>query len=128
MPDEESPEHKAHMKIIDRAIKRRRSGRPADVVDRIRVIDVAKADALRDRMRAAGVLGRPARERPLTDDDFRQVTLPVIHWQAIMVDELAAQQGITPEKFMSAILQEGLYEAFLEFNAQRQEAIRRSRP
>ena len=124
--DEESPEHKAHMKIIDRAIKRRHRLRPANEVDRIRVTDLAAADALHERIRAAGLTGKK-RERPLTDDDFRRVTLPVIHWQAVMVDELAAQQGITPEKFMSAILSEGLYEAYLEFHAQRQEAIRAAR-
>lgn len=126
MPDDETPEHKAHMKIIDRAIRRRRGRRPAHVVDRIRVDDLAKADALRERIQAAGLTGMP-RERPLTDDDFRRVTLPVINWQAVMVDELAAQQGITPEKFMSGILSEGLYEAYLEFNAQRQEVIRAAR-
>ena len=53
--------------------------------------------------------------------------MPVINWQAVKVDELAAQQGIAPEKFMSAILSEGLYEAYLEFYAQQREAIRAAR-
>ena len=68
MTDEESPEHKAHMKI----------------------------DALHERIQAAGLTGKP-RERPLTEpapskdgDDFRRVSLSVINWQAVMVDELAA--------------------------------------
>jgi hypothetical protein len=34
-----------------------------------------------------------------------------------MVDDLASRQGITLEKFMSAILPEGLFEACLEFRA-----------
>jgi hypothetical protein len=127
MPDE-SPEHKAHMKIIDRGIKRRRSRRPAHVVDRIRVTDTAMADALRERMQAAGLDTRPRTEpRPLTDKHFRHVTLPVVKWWAVMVDEFAAQQGITPEKFMADILTEGLYEVYLEFMAQKNEAIRAAR-
>jgi hypothetical protein len=123
MPDEGTPEHKAHMKIIDRAIKRRLSRRPANVVDHIRVRDVVKADALLGRMGAAGLTGNP-RHHFLTDDNFREIPLPVVRWQAVMAEELAAQQGITPEKFMGDILSEGLYEAFLEFNAQRREVIR----
>jgi len=123
MPDDESPEHKAHMKIIDRAIKRRRSRRPARVVDLIRVIDTARANALLERMRAAGLTGRGP-DHLLKDDNFREISLPVVRWQAVMVEELAARQGITPEKFMGDILSEGLYEAFLEFNNQRRELIR----
>jgi hypothetical protein len=41
---------------------------------------------------------------------------------------MAAQQGITPEKFMSDILTEGLYEVYLEFMAQRNDHIRAARP
>jgi hypothetical protein len=83
------------------------------------------ADALRERMQAAGLnLTGRERSRPLTDDDFRQVTLPMVNWWAVMVDEFAAQQGITPEKFMGDILTEGLYEVYLEFMAQRNDAVR----
>lgn len=76
-------------------------------------------------MQAAGLDTRPRTEpRPLTDKHFRHVTLPVVEWWAVLVDELAAQQGITPEKFMADILTEGLYEVYLEFMAQTNEAIR----
>jgi hypothetical protein len=113
------------MKIIDRAIRRRRSRRPAHVVDRIRVNSPAEADALRERLTAAGLSMTPTdNPRPRTDADFRQVTLAVVNWQAVMVDELAARQGIAPERFMSAILSEGLYEAYIEVMAQRNDLIR----
>ena len=123
MPDD-SPEHKAHMKIIERCMKRRHSRRPANVVDRIRADDPAFAAALLERMQKAG-FDRSARPRPPpTEKDYRNVTLPVVEWWAVRVDEFAAQQGITPEKFMSAILSEGLYEVYLEFMAQRNDAAR----
>jgi len=124
VPDD-SPEHKAHMKIIDRCIKRRHSRHPANVVDRIRVTDLAMADALRERMQAAGLDTKPrTKPRPRTDDDYRPVTLPVVKWWAVMVDEFAAQQGITPEQFMQPILSEGLYEVYLELMAQRNDHLR----
>jgi hypothetical protein len=41
-----------------------------------------------------------------------------------MVDDLADRQGITPEKFMNAILTEGLFEANLELRAQMNDAAR----
>ena len=44
-----------------------------------------------------------------------------------MVDDLADWQGITLEKFMNAILTEGLFEANLELRAQMNNAARARR-
>ena len=44
-----------------------------------------------------------------------------------MVDDLAGRQRITSEKFMSAILSEGLFEAYLELRAQMNDAARRNK-
>lgn len=105
-----------HRKVIDRVMKRRSSRRPADVVDRIRVADHAEAEALLARMRAEGQSRRGA-------------TATVPGFLAAMAEGLAQQQGITPEAFYSAILSEGLYEAYMEFEAQKREvaaALRRA--
>ena len=44
-----------------------------------------------------------------------------------MVDDLAGRQRITSEKFMSTILSEGLFEAYLELRAQMNDAARRNK-
>ena len=116
------------MKIIDRCMKRRRSRRPAHVVDRIRADDPAKSAALLERMRAAGLDTSRRVRPPTTENDYRQVSLQVVKWWAVMVDEFAAQQGISPEKFMGDILTEGLYEVYLEFMAQKNAAARAAAP
>ena len=108
------------MRDIDRCIKRRRSRRPADVVDRICVTDPAWADAVQARMEAAGYSPKPRPTgEPATPRPARDVNLPVSEFWAVMAGDLAAAQGITPQQFMAAILQEGLFEAFLELKAQR---------
>lgn len=65
MPDRESPEYKAHMKVIDHCIRRRQPRRPAEVVEHIRIDDPAWADEVLSRMKAAGYdpRPRPAREK-----------------------------------------------------------------
>jgi hypothetical protein len=111
-----------HMRVIDRCIKRRRSRRPADVVDHIRIPDAAWADAVMQRMKAAGYdpAPKPADE-PRSPKPMREVSLSVTEFWLVMAGELAAAQGITAEAFMAEILQEGLFEAFLEMQAQGRE-------
>ena len=122
MTEDETPEHKAHMRVIDRCIKRRQSRRPADVVDRISVPGVAWADAVIGRMKAAGYDPRPKRPgEPSAPKPMRKVSLSIIESWHVMAEALAAEQGISAEQFMAAILQEGLFEAFLEMQAQRRE-------
>jgi hypothetical protein len=113
-------EDKARMRVIDRCIKRRRSRRPADVVDRISVPGIAWADAVIGRMKAAGYDPRPKHPgEPRAPKPMREVSLSVTEFWHVMADALAAEQGISAEQFMAAILQEGLFEAFLEMQAQR---------
>jgi hypothetical protein len=57
----------------------------------------------------------------------RSVTLDVSEYFVVMVDDLAGRQRITSEKFMSTILSEGLFEAYLELRAQMNDAARRNR-
>jgi hypothetical protein len=115
-------EDEARMRVIDRCIRRRRSRRPADVVDRISVPAAAWADAVIERMKAAGYDPRPKRPgEPSAPKPMREVSLTVAEFWHVMAEALAAEQGISPEQFMAAILQEGLFEAFLEMQAQRRE-------
>jgi hypothetical protein len=52
----------------------------------------------------------------------RSITLDVPEYFVATVDDLAGRHGITPEKFMDAILNEGSFEAHLELRAQMNEA------
>jgi hypothetical protein len=52
----------------------------------------------------------------------RSITLDVPESFVATVDDLAGRHGITPEKFMDAILNEGSFEAHLELRAQMNEA------
>jgi hypothetical protein len=54
----------------------------------------------------------------------RSLTLDVPEYFVAVVDDPAGRQGITPEKFMNAILTEGLFEANLELRAQMNDAAR----
>ena len=111
-----------HRKVIDRVVKRRGSRRPADVVDRIRVADHAEAEALLARMKAEGYSKTPplpGETRPPVAK--RCVTATVPGFFVVMAEGLAERQGISPEEFYSAILTEGLYEAYMEFEAQKRE-------
>jgi hypothetical protein len=58
---------------------------------------------------------------------MRKASVRVPVYYLLMAEELARWQGITAEEFMSAILTEGLYEAFLEVNAQKNQAARERR-
>ncbi len=121
-------DQQAHRRVIDRCMKRRQSRRPADVVDRIRVIDPAWADAVQARMEAAGYDPRPRHAgEPATPKPQRSVSVPVAEFWTVMAAELATAQGITTEQFMADILQEGLFEAFLEMRAQRAALVRQAR-
>ena len=124
-----SDSEQAHLKVIGRCIKRRQKLRPADVVDHIRVDNPAWADAIQTRMKAAGYGSQPQQaEAKKSRLATRRVSFPIREFWAIVADELAAAQGITPQAFMAAILSAGLYEAFLEVEAQRRALERAARP
>jgi hypothetical protein len=54
----------------------------------------------------------------------RSLTLDAPEYFVAIVDDPAGRLGITPEKFMNAILTEGLFEAYLELRAQMNDAAR----
>lgn len=97
-------------------MQRRKGRRPAQFVDHIEADDSPEFDALLKRITELG-LGRPG-------SAVRIISLEIPEYFAAMVDDLASRQGIGIEKFMGAILNEGLYEAYLELCAQVNEAKR----
>jgi hypothetical protein len=103
--------------VLKRVMRRRRRGRrPAAVVDHIKADDGPEFEAL---VRHIAELGFGQASFP-----SRSTTLDVPEYFVAMVDDLAGRQSITPEKFMNAILNEGLFEAYLELRAQMNDAAR----
>ena len=103
--------------VLKRVKRRRRKGRrPAVVVDHIKADDGPEFQTLLKRITELG-FGQASFKS-------RSITLDVPEYFVAMVDDLACRQGITPEKFMNAILTEGLFEAYLELRAQMIEAAR----
>jgi hypothetical protein len=110
-------------------MKRRESSRPAQVVEQIRADDGPDTRALLERMKEAGFhfWSKVEEGTKLKPGKMRKASVRVPVYYLLMAEELARWQGITAEQFMSAILTEGLYEAFLEVNVQKNHAARERR-
>jgi len=110
--------------VLRRVMRRRHKGRrPAAVVDPIKADDGPEFEALVKHIAELGF--------ELASFTSRSLTLDVPEYFVAIVDDPAGRQGITPEKFMNAILTEGLFEANLELRAQMNDAGRakkRTRP
>ncbi len=103
--------------VLRRVMRRRRKGRaPAAVVDHIKADDGPEFQALVKHIAELG-FGQAS----FTSCSS---TLDVPEHFVAMVDDLAGRQGLTPEKFMNAILTEGLFEAYLELRGQMNDAAR----
>jgi hypothetical protein len=103
--------------VLKRVMRRRRKGRrPAAVVDHIKADGGPEFEALVKHIAELGF--------GLASFASRSITLDVPEYFVAMVDDLAGRQSITPEKFMNAILNEGLFEAYLELRAQMNDAAR----
>ena len=88
--------------VLRRVMRRRRKGRrPAAVVDPIKADDGPEFEALVKHIAELG-FGQASFTR-------RSLTLDVPEYFVAIVDNPAGRQGITPEKFMNAILTEGLF-------------------
>ena len=103
--------------VLRRVMRRRHKGRrPAAVVDPIKADDGPEFEALVKHIAELGF--------GLASFTSRCLTLDVPEYFVAIVDDPAGRQGITPEKFMNAILTEGLFEANLELRAQMNDAGR----
>ena len=103
--------------VLRRLMRRRSKGRrPAAVVDPIKADDGPEFEALVKYIAELGF--------GLASFTSRSLTLDVPEYFVAIVDDPAGRQGITPEKFMNAILTEGLFEANLELRAQMNDAGR----
>ena len=105
--------------VLKRLMRRRRGRRPTAVVDHIKADDGPEFQTLVKRIAELG-FGQASFTK-------RSVTLDVSEYFVVMVDDLAGRQRITSEKFMSAILSEGLFEAYLELRAQMNDAAHRNK-
>ena len=97
-------------------MRQRKERRPAAVVDHIKADDGPEFQALVKHIAELG-FGQAS-------FTSCSITLDVPEYFVAMVDDLADWQGITLEKFMNAILTEGLFEANLELRAQMNNAAR----
>ena len=94
--------------VLRRVMRRRRKGRPpAAVVDHIKADDGPEFEALVKHIAELG-FGQASFTR-------RSLTLDLPEYFVAMVDDLADWQGITLEKFMNAILTEGLLRPISNF-------------
>ena len=102
--------------VLRRVMRCRRKGqRPAAVVDHIKADDGPEFEALVKHIAKLG-FGQASFTR-------RSLTLDVPEYFVAIVDDPAGRQGITPEKFMNAILTEGLFE-LSQLRAQMNDAAR----
>jgi hypothetical protein len=102
--------------VLRRVMRRRHKGRrPEAVVDPINADDGPEFEVLVKHIAELGF--------GLATFTSRSLTLDAEYFVAL-VDDPAGLQGSTPEKFMNAILTEGLFEANLELRAQMNDAGR----
>ena len=102
--------------FLRRVMRQRKERRPAAVVDHIKADDGPEFQALVKHIAELG-FGQAS-------FTSCSITLDVPEYFVAMVDDLACRQGITLEKFMNAILAEGLFEAYFELRPQMNDAAR----